>query len=508
METKNCFIIATSKSKSKGREYYVNTETGLSRWGLPDNNLGELKVEKKVSGWEEVCSYKVSPGKPYYANALNRISQWNLPPKLEQVEDEPLADGWEKRLTKCKNIYYVNKKENKSQWEIPKATSKPKPRPEHKPKPEPKPKPKPIPESKPIPEPIPEPRPEPKPPVDPDYVHVEKPINQRPIALKWTANSCYLDSALFAFFAGPKKYIHEMLTMKLEDKTDRMILKDCNGEDWKTNLAHRKKIQDELKKIYESITRTGDKVEECTDLRKALENCPDKEKYHGGGFGDSGEFITYLTSLFPIETNIIHVTTYLTNAIGIDLDQVLKHYPDTLKRERTDFVSLVNVINPEKEELNDRLKVKLSDFLREELDSGKLERGNEYIADNDMVYNRVITVRTVISSPYFIFSLKRLIESGGQMITDEYFPDSVIEIGQQLFSLSGVVMHTGGCHYVAIAMYNDKWWYYDDNPNGQQPLLIEFERFEDFVEVSKSSRDLINPLTHGTQFYYTPVEII
>jgi hypothetical protein len=473
METEKCFIIATSKSK--GKKYYVNTETGLSRWGLPIyDESTELKVEKKVSSWEVVTSVNVAPRRVYFTNPLERISQWN-PPKVEHVEDEPLADGWKKRLTKCKNVYYVNEKENKSQWEIPKPTSKPSL------------------SSARIPS------------VEPDYVHVEKPINQRPRALKWTANSCYLDSALFAFFAGPKKFIHEMLTMSLEDKTDRMILKDCNGKDWKTNLAHRKKIQDELKKIYESITRTGPKVEECTDLRTALANCPDAEEYHGVDFGDSGEFITYLTSLFPIEKNIIHVTTYLTNTIGIDLDQVLEYYPDTLKKEKTEKVSLVNVINPEKEELNDRLKFKLSDFLIEKLDTGKLEVGHEYIADNDIMYKRVITVRTVISSPYFIFSLKRLLESGGSMMTDIFVPDLDIQIGEQLFTLSGVVMHTGGCHYVAIANYNGKWWYYDDNPNGP-PLLIDFESFQNFVSVSNLSPDLINPLTHGTQFYYTPIE--
>ena len=496
MKTEGCFKIAVSKNKKKGRNYYVNTETGLSRWGLPIyDELTELKVEKKISSWEVVPSVNVDPRRIYFTNASEGISQWNQPLKVEHVEDEPLVDGWEKRLSKCKNIYYVNQKENKSQWEIPSPT----------PIPIPIPIPTPIPTPTPIPIPTPIPTPIQLDRAPDDYEIVTKPINQPPRVLNWTKNSCYLDSALFAFFAGPKNFIDEMLNMTLEDKTNRMILKDCNGQDWKTNLGYRKKIQDELKKIYESITRTGGEVKTCTNLRKALKNCPDKEEYHGGGIGDSGEFITYLTSLFPIKKNIIHVTTYLTNINGIDLDKVLEHHPDTLKKERTEFVSLVNVINPEKTEaLYDRLKVNLSDFLREELDSGKLTQENVIFADNGMVYNRVITVRTVISSPYFIFSLKRLVESGGQMITDEYFPDLDIQIGEQLFSLSGVVMHTGGCHYVAIAMYNDIWWYYDDT----SPLLIDFKTFEDFVQVSKISADLVNPLTHGTQFYYTPVEII
>lgn len=474
METGDCFKIATSKSR--GKKYYVNIETGLSRWGLPIyDESTEIKVEEKVSGWEVVVSSNVDPRKIYFSNASKGISQWNQPPpNVERTLDEPLADGWKKRLSKCKNVYYINEKENKSQWKIPTPIATPTPTP--------------------TPIPIPTPTPTPTP------IAIQ-PINQPPRVLKWTSNSCYLDSALFAFFAGPKMFIEEMLNMSLEDKTTRMILKDCKGKDWKTNLGHRKKIQDELKKIYESITRTGNAVETCTALRKALVNCPDKEEYHGGGIGDSGEFITYLTSLFPIQKNIIRVTTYLTNIGGVDLDQLLQEHPETVKKERTEEVSLVHVINPENEEvLHDRLKFKLSDFLWEEIQND-LQPGDEYI-ENGIAYKRQITDRTLISSPYLIISLKRLLERNAPMSTDIFVPDSDIMIGGQLFTLTGVVMHTGGCHYVAIAKYNDIWWYYDDMSSS----LIEFESFQDFVE-SSDDLNLINPLTHGTQFYYTPIDL-
>jgi ubiquitin C-terminal hydrolase len=91
------------------------------------------------------------------------------------------------------------------------------------------------------------------------------------------------------------------------------------------------------------------------------------------------------------------------------------------------------------------------------------------------------------------------------MITDIFVPDLDITINEQIFTLTGVVMHTGVCHYVAIAKYNEKWWYYDDT----SPLLIEFESFQHFVSIFDDydhDSKLINPLTHGTQFYYTPIE--
>ena len=37
-----------------------------------------------------------------------------------------------------------------------------------------------------------------------------------PRPLEWTGNSCYLDSALFAFFAGPESFINHLLDMNLD----------------------------------------------------------------------------------------------------------------------------------------------------------------------------------------------------------------------------------------------------------------------------------------------------
>jgi hypothetical protein len=50
---------------------------------------------------------------------------------------------------------------------------------------------------------------------------------------------------------------------------------------------------------------------------------------------------------------------------------------------------------------------------------------------------------------------------------------------------------------------------YIDKP----PILIEFETFDNFVSIFEDYDDydhdykMINPLTHGTQFYYTPIDV-
>jgi hypothetical protein len=93
------------------------------------------------------------------------------------------------------------------------------------------------------------------------------------------------------------------------------------------------------------------------------------------------------------------------------------------------------------------------------------------------------------------------------IITSRIIPDPIIQLGEQIFYLSAVVMHTGGCHYVAIAKYSDVWWYYDDEKyKSKKKLLVRYDNFDDFInEVESGKSNKINPYTHGTQYYYTPI---
>jgi len=466
MET--CFKIRESTKKLKGREYYVNIETGVSTWGVPVTD--EIKVEE---GWEAVFSNKVFPGNIYYSNVSSGIRQWE-DPKIEDVEEDlPLQNGWEKKLSsKCNNVYYVNEKLNKSQWEnpIPKLTLKPAPIPKLTLKPAP------APISAPIPAPIPAPL-------------IHKP-NQAPRGLIWFSNSCYLDSALFAFFAGPKKFIDNMLDTNLYGVRE---VGECTIE----NL---KKIQDELRKIYNSITRQGDPVIHCTNLRKSLENCPHREGFHTGVQADSGEFISYLTGLFPTDKNVMTTQSYYTNFLEPRFEQ-LKDREDTFKSETSDIVELIQTIDRDQIiEIGKYNNVMLSKFLVESLD-GVLEN---FRADNGEQYIRRVQIRNITFSPYLIFNLYRVKEHGGRKIhTNIINPDEAIVIGDQIFFLSGAVMYNGNKHYVAIAKYNDFWWYYDDSRYTNSTSLLRFNDFDDFLS-KVSELNLIDPRTHGTQFYYTP----
>lgn len=457
-----CFKTAKSTKKSKGREYYINIETGVSTWGFPYTH--ETKVE---SGWEIFESKNVDPKNIYYSNASSGITQWKEP-KIE--EDLPLENGWEKKLSgKCNNVYYVNEKLNKSQWEnpIPKLTLKS------------------------VPTPVPtltlKPTPVPAPLIQKPK---DKPI-QPPRGLKWFSNSCYLDSALFAFFAGPKKFIDNMLNMDLRGRVQEVG--ECTAE----NL---KKIQDELKKIYNSITREADSVKNCTDLRKTLEKCPHNERFHTGAEADSGEFINYLIGLFPTDKNLMTVINYYTNSLGGTLGQI-KDSRDTLKTETFDNnIGLIQVITSEQIQGVDNSYQILSDFLGETFSN--VPEGGFF----DGKYARKVEIRDINFSPYLIFSLYRIKEPGSSDIhTNIINPDESITIGEQIFFLSGAVMYNGNKHYVAIAKYNNFWWYYDDSDYRNSTSLRRFNDFNHFLS-EVSELNLIDPRTHGTQFFYTPFD--
>jgi len=473
------------RSKGKKRNYYVNVETGESQWGLPPN-----EGQKLPPGWEMYASLNKSPGTNYYYHRISGRVQWNDPTIDYKQEIISLPSGWEMKTSKCQNDYYVNKKENKSQWEIPTIIST---------------------------------SDKPRPfrfiiPVD-DEIKIVVPskkakrVVQPPRALKWTGNSCYVDSALFAFFAGPKNFLEQMLYGKLEENIDMMIPNICtDSQNIKDDLENRKRVQAQLVRIAQSIWRTGEEVEYCSDLRKTFRNCPNSEMYHKTGIGDAGEFITYLLSILSHEPSSRRTETYATNILGLDLDAILEQDRSEedlfLYTSFDQLGSLVHVIQMNIVQKIGKDSALLSDYLKEVIKL-KFPPSELYKADNDKFYKRRIQIRTIEYTPYLIVSVKRVKKSNpNRIIKNIVIPDEVIKIGdsKQLFSLSGVVMHTGGCHYVAIAKYNGVWWYYNDSEYLRGKKLVQYESFEDFMnEVQNDPRtDKINPYTNGTQFYYTP----
>ena len=479
---KECWREAISTKYKK--EYHINVEIGKSQWGLPVRNL--------PPNWEEHMSHHISPNTNYYFNTITRISQWAHPNDYYKYKDENLPPGWEKRLSTCRNVYYINQKEKKTQWKIPTNVI---PNPLHFV----------IPEYKEI-----------------DIVgSVDKgkrvPIKKKilpPRALKWVKNSCYLDSTLFAFFAGPIDFIDKILNEDIEKNIDKMVKNRCDS-DKQEDVYRRKLVQTELRKISNSIMRTGKEVEFCTDLRKTFKNCYNLENYHKGGFGDSGDFLSYLLSILSFETATKKIDTYGTNRLEDEIEVILEEKDDLYQNTKIDTnaspillipYGIVIQIPDSGILLSNLLVDKYSGILQEEYETktGR-EIGLYHPEDDSRIFKRIITITTIEYTPYLICSVVRVAQGIPTIITSRIISDPVIQLGEQIFYLSAVVMHTGGCHYVAIAKYNNVWWYYDDQDYKYNKKLVQYDTFEDFInEVDSGISDKINPYTHGTQYYYTP----
>ena len=168
-----------------------------------------------------------------------------------------------------------------------------------------------------------------------------------------------------------------------------------------------------------------------------------------------------------------------------------------------------SIIDAQYEFLNDTELILLSTLLTVHID----------VEPENNPYARLITDITILKAQFLIFNLFRLgnepskqtyigsedkIWCGNEVI---YEPD--IYVGDDLLSCYAIVIHTGDCHYVAVAKYGDFWYYYDDylKTSNSKYTMIKFNSIEEIVEASTHEDSIfINPLTNGTQFYYRCLE--
>jgi len=120
-------------------------------------------------------------------------------------------------------------------------------------------------------------------------------------------NSCYLDSVSMALFAVPNDYITNamFLTELTATKKPVYMCSDNKNDD----LKYRKSVQKELAKIALSFQgKSTLSVQNCTNLRSALEKCPGFKKhakYHKGYQEDAGEYLEYILNMFPHMNNVL-----------------------------------------------------------------------------------------------------------------------------------------------------------------------------------------------------------
>jgi hypothetical protein len=480
-------------SNDKSRYYYTNIETGKSQWGLPLDKGDDILPK----GWE--MHESKTQNRIYFGYTEKQITQWDAPNFVREKAVQ-LPPGWEEFVSKCGNKYYVNTDRRISIWaddlkrveselrlkSTPKSTAKSK---------------------------------------------IE--INLRP--LDWIGNSCYLDSTLFAFLAGPKSFIHDFLNINIQKELISVDMKKvCYPDDY--GLENRKAVQRELKRIDNSMRGEGPYVENCTALRATLKNCRGESgqtdpfwfwigegtdpktlsKFNSrDGTAESGEFLAHLLKIIPHNQAIKHTINYVTNDDSIEkfdneeIKKSLENGTMFMSSEMTDNkASIIHFINgftlldiPKKGTDINSLLVQIEDSGLDENVESKF---------GGTIFKRRVTVQTIVHTPYLIVSLKRLIAdeylqvgaAGLKVIRTPIYPNEIVYIGDEAFTISAIVMNTSAAHYTAIAKYGDFWYYYNDSPNA---TIKKYTTFEQVIDACVNTKGMINPITNGTQYYYKPL---
>lgn len=351
-------------------------------------------------------------------------------------------------------------------------------------------------------------------------------------------NSCYLDSVLMALFAEPSDFIKERILFN-----PIFIEKICReSSSFETDTQQRNLIKTELQKIYAFIQNKDSKEDEeddddedddeeddddedeeddeeeeddkdeegsrskfvatarynCTNLRKIFENCKGTQPFHGDNTQDAGEFLMYLLNIFEL----LSVSVQKSYSYGTDSSK----NPFVLVSERNETTSpIVSIVETVLITLDKDETHFLTKFMVQS-DIAKFSKTNIWKPttgphkDKNFKYRKNV-IKQIPQVPFIVFYVKRsFIDARGKenfYKTKMYPPEKILMPSYQTLYLSAIVIHTGGAHYVAVLKREDSWWYYNDI--GTQ--LYQIGSYDDMIKFKGQSS--INPLTHGTLYFYT-----
>lgn len=303
--------------------------------------------------------------------------------------------------------------------------------------------------------------------------------------LSFTGNSCYMDCTLLNLLLFPNSVIKEHI---LESDISKYTKSFNPAIDLKESKKRIKPIQTELNKINFFLT-DGHEPKNCKELRKTFSKCKGTQEFHNTNTQDAGEFLQYLFNLFNMNDlckDIVY--TYAGNSIT-KLKLV-----DTHSETSSPIIQIVESLLSN---LRQDLIYPITSFIKQ-IDIIHFDSKN-LCKYKDVSYSEKMTItKKSIQIPLAIFYVKRL----GYKKGTEHFYKTMIYPTPTLFrknyshlNLSGIVIHTGGAHYVTVLKRNGIWYFYDDNPGGN-PIIKKIGSFEEMLQTKPS------PITNGTLYFY------
>ena len=327
--------------------------------------------------------------------------------------------------------------------------------------------------------------------------------------LNYEGNSCYMDSTLICLFGIPNKTItNEILNKDLKKfkKVDKIWSK-CN-DNIDSDIKRKKDIQIELLKITRSMRREGKHVENCHRLRKTLMNCPGTQLFHTTETQDAGEFLSYIFNIFQVNVATQKISTYGSN-VGSKKWTLVTKKTDMNASPIVDITSTMLLNAPNNYKITKHIKT--TEFT-------ELSEDNRWYPDKSISYIKKKQV-IKIKSPLIIFNISRTYgqalfnkpqtkeeKSKGrgsfigiktQNIWKKISAPETMNMKEKTLYLTGIVVHTGGAHYVANFKCNGNWYWYDDNPGSFKHEIKYVGSYQHMLKTTP------NPMTHGTLYFYT-----
>jgi ubiquitin C-terminal hydrolase len=289
--------------------------------------------------------------------------------------------------------------------------------------------------------------------------------------LRWTDNSCYMDSVLMAMFAENNDFINDRIL-----NTDKYKGAVCRShQDVEKGVENIRKIQLSLKEIREYIHygTVYVSLDVNVALRSLLGKCKFTKSYNSSDTDSSGEFARRLFELFDTEVATIITKKYYDNPKDVFVKQRLDN--------RDIFVSInpgidesENSDNGDDSDTNNRNK-KISDML------DKYEKTDA----NPPFYER----STIHATPYVIVEINRLWT--GDLMDMTIIPDEFISIDNKKLYLKSVISYVGRAHYVTYFSIDGNWYFYNDL------------KFPTVKPLTKSVYDLKDVCKRGILFFYS-----